>query len=348
MRGKKRRLILFLSVFALLLTGCGTGKNEDTVKQIKAFTVGDETVYLGEVWIYAKTIQQEYEKNYGTGIWTVELQNEDGDTQTVETITKEDIVEEILQVKVLCKKAESYGVALTQEEQDKINQQAQEFISGLTDADKAETGVTQELAVQVYQENAIASKVYDRIMQEGKVEISDEQCRQTKIYDLYFPTYTEEGEGNFTPVSEEEKSAKQTQAAEAYSRITSEEDSLNIETAAYEYGCTESNFYTMSYEEYVDQYGQELADRIYAMKDGDYLGVVESQYGYHVIQMIALTDAETTQNKKQELETELRKEYFTQVYKDYLKEIDSGWKFSKNVNEDAWNMIQFVPGTTEE
>ena len=55
MRGKKRRLILFLSVFALLLTGCGTGKNEDTVKQIKAFTVGDETVYLGEVWIYAKT-----------------------------------------------------------------------------------------------------------------------------------------------------------------------------------------------------------------------------------------------------------------------------------------------------
>ena len=98
----------------------------------------------------------------------------------------------------------------------------------------------------------------------------------------------------------------------------------------------------------MDQYGQELADRIYAMKDGDYLGVVESQYGYHVIQMIALTDAEATQNKKQELETELRKEYFTQVYKDYLKEIDSGWKFSKNVNEDAWNMIQFVPGTTEE
>lgn len=348
MRGKKRILSVLLTVFVLTLTGCGAGSKEEAVKQIEAFTIGDEVVYLSEVWIYAKTIQQEYEENYGTGIWTVELQNEDGKSQTVETITKEDIIEEILQVKVLNRQAETYGIALTQDEQDKIDEQAQEFISGLTDADKAETGVTQELAAQVYKENAIASKVYDRIMQEGKVEVSDEQCRQTKIYDLYFPTYTEEGEGNFTPLSEEEKNQRYAQAIEAYGRITDADDAMNIETAAYEYGCSESNFYTMSYEEYVEQYGQELAEQIYAMKDGAYLGVVESGYGYHVFQMLALTDAEATQNKKQELEATLRKDYFAEVYQGYLKEADSNWKFSKNVDEDAWNQIQFVPGTTEE
>ena len=308
----------------VMMTGCGQKVAENEAEKTDVFTLGKEPVYLNEVWIYAKTIQQEYEKNYGTGIWTVELQNEHGEAQTVETITKEDIVREILQVKVLVQKADSYGVALTQEEEAQISQQAQDFINGLTDADKAETGVTLEVAQQVYEENAIAGKVYDRIMQEGGVEVSDEQCRQTKVYDLYFPTYTEEGEDNFT----------------AYS--------LNIETAAYEYGCTNSDFYTMSYSEYVEQYGQELADQLYAMEDGAYLGVVESQYGYHVFQMIALTDAEATRDKKTELEAELKKTYFAEVYQQYLDEIDSTWKFSKNVNEDAWDLIHFAPSTAAE
>lgn len=332
----------------VMMTGCGQRVAENEAEKTEVFTLGKEPVYLNEVWIYAKTIQQEYEKNYGTGIWTVELQNEHGEAQTVETITKEDIVREILQVKVLVQKADSYGVALTQEEETQISQQAQDFINGLTDADKAETGVTLEVAQQVYEENAIAGKVYDRIMQEGGIEVSDEQCRQTKVYDLYFPTYTEEGEDNFTAYTEEEKEAQHRKAEEAYQRITDEEDSLNIETAAYEYGCTNSDFYTMSYNEYVGQYGQELADQLYALEDGAYLGVVESQYGYHVFQMIALTDAEATRDKKTELEAELKKTYFAEVYQQYLDEIDSTWKFSKNVNEDAWDLIQFAPSTAAE
>ncbi len=342
-RLKKWGLILSLAAVLAVSSGCQNDISTEATEKVEVFTIGDESVYLNEVWIYAKTVQQEYEQNYGTGIWTIELQNESGETQTVETITKEDIIEEILQVKVLAAKADSYGVALSQDETTQIQQQAEAFINGLTDADKAETGVDLELAIQVYEENAVAGKVYDRIMQEGHVEVSDEQCRQTKIYDLYFPTYVEQNEGDFAAVSDEEKEALYQQATEAYQRITDTEDTLNIETAAYEYGCTNSDFYTMSYQEYVDQYGQELADQIYALKDGEYLGVVESQYGYHIMQMVAITDAEATQDKKEEMEAELQKEYFTQIFQEYLKEMDSSWKFSKNVNEDAWNLIQFTP-----
>ncbi|MBO5239194.1 MAG: peptidylprolyl isomerase [Lachnospiraceae bacterium] len=344
---KKWGLVLLLAGI-LLLSGCKTDLSTEATEKVEVFTVGDEAVYLNEVWIYAKTIQQEYEKNYGSGIWTVELQNESGEAQTVETITKEDIIEEILQVKVLNYKADSFGVALTQEENTQIQQQAESFMAGLTDADIAQTGVTLELAVQVYEENAIASKVYDRIMQEGNVEVSDEQCRQTKVYDLYFPTYIEQGEGDFIALSEDEKTTQHNTATEAYKRIVDSEDSLNIETAAYEYGCTNSDFHTMSYSEYVEQYGQELADQIYAMQDGEILGVVESEYGYHVFQMIALTDAEATQDKKEEMEAEMKKEYFSQVFEKYLKEMDSSWKFSKNVDEDAWNLIRFAPEVVEE
>lgn len=340
-------LVLCIGILALL-SGCKSDLSNEATEKVAVFTIGKETVYLNEVWIYAKTIQQEYEKNYGTGIWAVELLNESGEAQTVETITREDIIEEIVQVKVLVSQADSFGVALSQEEMNQIQQQAGAFISGLTDADIAETGVTAELAVQVYEENAIAGKVYERIMREGNVEVSDEQCRQTKVYDLYFPTYLEVGEGDFVALTEEEKATQLNTATEAYNRIIASEDALNIETAAYDYGCRNSDFHTMSYEEYVEQYGQELTDQIYALKDGEYLGVVESKYGYHVFQMIALTDPEATQDKKQEMEFNLQREYFAQVYQDYLKELDGSWKFSKNVNEDAWNLIRFAPTVTEE
>lgn len=334
---------LILFGLLVLISGCQSDLSNETTDSVKVFTVGDETVCLNEVWVYAKTIQQEYERNYGAGIWTVELQNENGEAQSVETITKEDIIEEILQVKVLKAQADSFGVALTSEEITTIEQQAQDFMNGLTDADIQETGVTYELAVQVYQENAIAGKVYERIMEAGSVEVSDEQCRQTKVYDLYFPTYLEQASGDFVALSDEEKQTQYNTALEAYGRIINEEESLSIENAAYEYGSTNSSFYTMSYSEYVNQYGQELTDQIYAMKDGDYLGVVESEYGYHVFQMISLTDAEATQEKKAEMEADLQRKYFNEVFDSYLDVIDSSWKFSRNVDEDAWNLIQFAP-----
>ena len=43
-----------------------------------------------------------------------------------------------------------------------------------------------------------------------------------------------------------------------------------------------------------------------------------------------------------------QKEYFEEVFQEYLKEMDSSWKFSKNVDEEAWNLIQFAPATVEE
>lgn len=346
---KKFALIAIMIAMVAALAGCKVDLSGKPTEQVAVFTVGDETVYLNEFWIYGKTIQQEYERNYGEGIWGVELQNEAGDAQNVEEITKEDVVQEILQVKVLVAKSDMFGVALSAEEEAEYQQQAQAFMDGLTDADKAETGVTLDVALQVYRENAIAEKVYERIMENDSVEVSDEQCRQTKIYDLYFPTYVEQGENEFVPYTEEEKAEQQQKAEEAYSRIMNSEDSLNIETAAYEYGCMKSGYHTMSSQEYLETYGQELTDQIYAMQEGSYLGVVESQYGYHIIQMVSLTDVEATQQKKTELEITMKQQYFNSIFDGYLREVDSTWKFSKNVDRNAWELIQFAPSLhTEE
>lgn len=343
-RAWKRIFIgMVLAAALTIMAACQNDITDEEAEQITVFTVGTDTVNLNEVWIYAKTIQQEYEESYGSGIWTVELQNDKGQTQTVEDITKEDIIEEILQVKVLNQKAGAFGIALTTEDQTSIDTQARSFVDGLTDADKQETGITYELAVSVYEENMIAGKVYERIMADGSVEVSDEQCRQTKIYDLYFPIYAENEVGEFKAMSREDRIKQYDNAKAAYDKITADEDSVSIENAAYEFGADESSFYTMSKSEYITQYGVEITDQLYELKDGDYLGIIESEYGYHIFQMVALTDAEATQSKKQEMEEELKREYFNTTFQSYLDELDSSWKMSKNVDEEAWNLIRFAP-----
>lgn len=339
-------LLLVATSFILCMTACSKKASEENQNKTEVFTIGKDTIYLDEAWVYAKTVSQEYEKNYGSGIWEVELKDDKGDPETVENITKKDIIEQIKQVKILVKKADDYGVSLSKSEKEEITQTATEFYNGLTDEDKQETGVTLELAIQVYEENALTDKVYNAVVAEGKIEVSDEDARQTTIYDMVFDCYVDEN-GTLTPIADEDKQMKSQQAQAALARLQEEGTTDTIEALASEYGCTDSAQYTLSYDQYVEQYGEDITNNIFALEDGSYSQVIESQYGYHIIQMIALTDQEATQKNKASMVEELQKDYFQSLYKKWQQTIDGSWSYAKDVNQEAWKQIHFSD-TTEE
>ena len=324
----------------LALSGCDSNEGK-TADKVVVFTLGDETVYLDEVNIYATAVRQEYERDYGSGIWTVELNNEDGEAQTIEEITKEDVIEEMVQVKVLAASADTYGVALTQEENAEIEAQAEAFVNGLTDAERRDLGIDTELARKVYEQNAIAGKVYDRIMAAGQVEISEEDCRQTTIYDMFFSYYKEEGD-TFTPMDDTEKAEVHQRAVDAYQRVTSVDDPLTVESAAFEFGATEGVTYTMDREGFLGQFGEDITAQIYDATDGSVFGPVEGTDGCHVIQLIAWNDEAATAEKKQAMMEDVRREYFQEVFAEHLAKVEKDWKFSKNVKQSAFDMIRFT------
>ena len=335
-------LIGLLTVIAIGLCGCKSSQEPEQVKREELFTFGSETVYLDEGWIYAKTIQQEYERVYGKGIWTLTLPDEEGNEQDMETITKDDIIDEIIQVKILSQKSEDYKVNVSLEEQLDVAEQAKTFVAGLTDKEKQETGITEETAIAIMEENLLAKKVYEEIVKDSVSEISDENARMTTVYDMIFPKNRLGVNDEVIPLDEEDLQEQLAKAQEAHTKLLDEENEESIESIARGYGLNQAQSYTMTKEAYEKQYGAEITNKIYEMRDGDYSEVIESDYGYHIFKMVALTDDVATQKKKREMKKQKEEDYFKILYNGWYHEMDNDWSYVKNVNEEAWNKIHFA------
>ena len=66
-----------------------------------------EEISLGEVYLYANTVIEDYEKMYGDGIWSADVSVSKDDSLNMEDVTRRDIIEDIIHVKLLNKKADA-------------------------------------------------------------------------------------------------------------------------------------------------------------------------------------------------------------------------------------------------
>lgn len=343
----RRLLYLCMAGLALVtcLTGCSSNEAGDTASQ-KVFSVGRESVCLDEIWIYARTVIEGYEKKYGSQVWAIETEDTDGMVRTMEDITRQDIIEDIRCTKILAGKAEDYKVALTDAEAADAAAQAAVFYNNLTDRQIAEMGISQETAKRVFEENMLADKVYSQVMAEGGVEVSDEEARVTTIYDMYFACYKEDSTGNIIKLTAEEQEQQRLNAQEALTLLDATENPLSYEQITAKYNLQYGGERTMTYTDLVAEYGETLVSGIYAMENNTHSTVLETEYGYHIIGMLALTDEQATAKRKAELLEARQKEYFSAVYGQWSLTKDKNWDYNKSVNQDVYKKVVF--GGTQE
>lgn len=338
MRYTKRVLAVCMSViFAVGLVGCGKKKVEDTANVVYQF--GDCNVTYGEYYIYGKTVEEDYQKTYGNGVWGLEMTTDDG-KRTVKDVTIDDIIESINRVKVLVHHAEDMNISLSDSEKAEIENEAETFYNGLTEADLKKTEITKDLVKQVMEENAIAKKVYNKEITEYDFEISEEEARMTTFYDLVFECYSIDKDGTVKEFTDEKKATQLQKANEALSSLAQDED-VTYQDIVDKYKLQYSNSYTMAKAEMVEEYGESVADKILAMSDGEVSTVIQSQYGYHIFKMIKSNDEELTKKNKEEIIARKQKEYFSGVYEDWLKSYDSHFNISEDVNMDLAKKFPF-------
>ncbi len=341
---KNKFYIAILVLFsALFLNACGT--NEVTEERAEVvFEFNDEEITLGEVYIYANTVIEDYERRYGDDVWNLDITLDNGRTVNMEEATREDIIESIVRVKVLYSRASQYDIVLTEAEEAEVTEKASDFYNKLTDAQLQEMQITQDVVIEVLMENAIAEKVYDSIIEEADIEVSFEEARQTTFYDMCFECYREGANGNIIEFTEEERDAQYERALQAYSTLVdpvNTENENNPESLSDYYGLKYSSYYTLSPEEIADMYGQEVCDEIYSLEDGSYSLVTETEYGYHIFYIKALTDSTATTSKKQEMEKELCSEYFDSLYNEWKENADKDFSYSDSVNQEVYERIEF-------
>jgi hypothetical protein len=204
--------------------------------------------------------------------------------------------------------------------------------------------LSRDIILTVYRENEIARRVYEEMMVRSGIEVSDEDVRQTTIYDLVFEKYTVDASGKVKELSQDEQQAQYERALQAYNTLVNpvaESDNTNIEGLAEFYGASDSRYYTLSPAEIREMYGDEITDMIYSLDDGTYSLVTESEYGYHIFYIQALTDREATDKLKQTEISSKQKAYFASYYDKWMKEMDPDYSFEKSVNDSVYNKIKF-------
>ena len=357
MKRKKIRitLVCLMAAFVLTLTGCLRGKSDADGRvddSTVVFTFGDTAVTRGEVYIYINTIKERYELQYGSDVWKVKLGTEGDATADMEQLTREAVVYEIVKVKTLVAHAEDYGVKLPEEVEGTIDGKTKIFYEGLTDEDKTSMDISEETVHRVFYENALAEAVMEAILADDPVEVSDEEARMTRFYDLFFPCYTVDTNGIVTPYSEADTRRQYEDAVNACGRLATaglgEEEVSGIRELAKEYGLKDSKEQTLSPEEIRETYGDEICKALYSMENGDYSTVLESEYGYHVFQMIELTARDATDEKKASVREAMMSEKLKDKIAVWEKEIDKKFSYPDSVDMEVYDTVEIEKVTEEE
>lgn len=337
----KKIVALLLCVGCLMSLWACEEKKEIDESQI-VYKYGKATITYGEFYIYAKTVEEDYRKAYGNGIWSLELKTDEGKS-SVREVTIKDLISNINRIKVLVEHAEDMEIVLSDKEKAEAENMASTFFAGLTDKDIKDTGVTQELILQVIEENLIAEKVYMQTISEHEFEISEEQARMTTFCDMVFECYRMKQDGTVEEYTEEKKATQLERANEALSTLAQDEE-MTYEMIVDKYDLKYSASYTMSRVELIEEYGESIADKILQLSDGEVSVVIESEYGYHIFKMLKAKDEELTKKNKASIVEQMQREYFNGVYSEWSAKYDARFHYDEDVNKELVNKFPFSSG----
>lgn len=329
--------IALLILCSVISTGCSSEKEEG--KKSIVYKFGNEDISYGEFYIYAKTVEEDYQKAYGKGIWSLELESDDGKS-TVRDITIIDLINDINRVKVLVEHAEELNISLGDNEKAEADQTATEFYKGLTEKDIEEMEITKNLLVKVIEENMLAAKVYDHIISEYDFEISEEEARMTTFFDIIFECNTIKEDGTVEEYTDEKKAAQLERANEALAALAQGEG-VSCDDIVNKYNLQYSAYYTMSKAALIEEYGELIADKVLSLSDGEVSTVMESDYGYHIFKMEKSKDDELTKKNKEQIIAQKQKEYFNGVYGKWEKEYDSHFVIEGDVDMELAGKFPF-------
>jgi len=331
--GMGRLAAVFLTAVFILcgLTACAGDGNSTKVVfttgfgKDEVFRIGSQNCTTAEIMVYLTNTQNQYESVYGPEVWNVAL-----DGVTLEENVKETVLAKIAQIKTMYLLAESKGVALDKQEQEKVKQASQEYYDSLNEKEKELMGANLETIQRLYTEYAMADKVYQYIIQDINPEISDDEARTITVQHILLRTYELDGAGNRVPLSEDAKKAVYDKACEVQ-RLAAEGEQDFVDLAS-----RYSEDSTITYSFGKGEMDEAFEEAAFQLETNEISDVVESGSGYHIIKCINTFDREQTDLSKLAIVEERRREVFGQEYDEFVENL------VRNLNTRLWEEIALI------
>ncbi len=324
--------VLLLGMAILLLGGCqGKDDTEGTkivlttgFEENEIFRIEKSSCVRSEVMVYLMNTKNQYEEIFGKEIW-----NTSHDGMTLEENIKETVLAKLAKIKAMNLLAQQRGIVLEEEEKKQIMKAAQEYYDSLNETELTELALTTDMIRQMYEEYALADKVYDHLIADINPEISDDEARTITVQHILIKTYSLNEEGERIPYTEQAKKQAYQQAKEIWQMAADGKDFSGLiaeysedSNASYSFG---KGSMDVSFEEAAFNLGTD-----------EISGVVESDSGYHIIKCISTFNREETDRNKIKIVEQHRKEVFDEEYTRFVNGL------TRNLNAELWEEIGFM------
>lgn len=331
----RTKLLTGLVAFTLVMgtiTGCSVPDiNKDTkivfttgFKKNEVFRIEKASCTLPEIMVYLTNTKNQYESTFGPEIWETSYEDE-----TIEDNVKETVLARLARVKTMNLLAIENNVSLDDSEKEKCEKAANEYYSKLNDTEIKELGIDEELIRNMYEEYTLANKVYKYLIADINPEISDDEARTITVEHIFFKTYSLNENGVRVPNSQQSQMESYQNAREAWERAKDGEDFSKL--------CAEYSDDPVS----VYSFGKGMEEKSFEkaafdLGTGEISGIVQTEYGYHIIKCISTFDREETDRNKVKIVEERRREVFNEKYSGFVKNL------TKNMNKKLWDSVEFI------
>ena len=310
-----------------LFTGC-SGDTEYILttgfKDGEVFRIGDLSCYSQETLVYLANMKNEYTGVYGSEIWSVSLNG----VSLGENI-KSTVFARLARIKIMTLMAKERNITLDDKEKEKAKNAAAEYYGLLTDSEKEAMGnLTEETVVGLYEDYALANKVYQDLISSVNSEISDDEARTIVVKEMVFYFSETDEDGKMTILSDAGKKAQEEKANEAYSLCVS---GNSFEVVMDEY--SEGDGATLYYRK--GEIDSALEDAAFLLAEGEYTEVLEGEDGYYIIYCISPSDPASMDVAKQEILKDRQLEAFNKEYTEFEAGLDC------YINEELWATIDY-------
>lgn len=322
-----RKITILGTIFVLCigsLSACTKVRFTKGFDKDEVFRIENESCNLAEMMVYLTTTQNQYESVYGEEIWNTNF-NEITLTDNV----KDTVLAKIAQIKTMYLLAKSKNITLTEEENALVEVAAKEYYNSLNEAERTLMGVDLDTIKKLYNQYAMADKVYLDIIQDINPEISDDEARTITVQHILANKQPEGATTN----PETAKAQAYQKALDAQQKAVAGEQTFEELATKY----SEDENITISFGKGVME--AEIEQASFLLETNEISPVIETESAYHVIKCITTFNREETDANKLKIVEQRRKEAFAQEYDVFVNSL------VRSLNEELWDKVAFIHDT---
>ena len=324
------KIIIFIVVLilsAIIFGRRGEEKPEETKWQEGSMLrIGDTQVDYREGMVYLNAVQEDYEQYYGSDIWKYAV---DSQGKTMGEIIKEDTLEQIIYIKVVCQKANELGIVLSEEELQTVDRQTAEYMEQIQDSDLLLHGVNADIVRRIYSDNMLARKTFETTTLNVDTDIPDEEAAQHRFYSIAIRNFKIDASGNRVSYNVNELTELKARVESLHVQAQETEDFYKLAAANTE------DATMLEVVGGISDFPEEYEDTVLALNTGELSPVIETTDYYYIFYCVTDFDVDATHDKKEAMIAERQEKEFQARYREWR----SGIRIE--VNEEVWNALDF-------